>query len=127
MVIISKSIFSIPMVKNKYHNPVIPFNHFCYILSYCKSGNSAIVLFNAHAQCSHAYRFTLFVGLPKGVCHSHFSILNILGSLQTLITPHSTMVATTCFFHIGGFTTGINTLIKHQTYYHVRLKPDTQT
>jgi hypothetical protein len=25
---------------------------------------------------------TFFSGLPKGVCHSHFSILNILGALQ---------------------------------------------
>ena len=58
-------------------------------------------------------------GLPKGVCHSHFSILNILGSLQSMIKSDSIMVATTCFFHLGGFFTGINAVLKHQSYYHV--------
>ena len=63
----------------------------------------------------------LLIGLPKGVCHSHFTILNILGALQGMIKADTKMVATTCFFHVGGFFTGINAVLKHQTYHHVSL------
>jgi hypothetical protein len=36
-----------------------------------------------------------------------------------MIKPDTKMVATTCFFHMGGFFTGINAVLKHQTYHHV--------
>lgn len=58
-------------------------------------------------------------GLPKGICHTHFTAWNFPGYLTTMITPHSQAVSTTCFFHVGGFFTGIVAMEKHQTYHHM--------
>lgn len=59
-------------------------------------------------------------GLPKGICHSHYSAFNFPGFMSSLLTPNTPAVSTTCFFHVGGFFTGILAIVKRQTYYHVR-------
>ncbi len=58
-------------------------------------------------------------GLPKGICHSHFTAWHFPGYLMTMMQPHTDAVSTTCFFHVGGFFTGTVALVKHQTFHHV--------
>ena len=58
-------------------------------------------------------------GLPKGICHSHWSTLHIMGFSKTYQLFDKPMVTTTCFFHVGGFYTGILSLEKRNTYHHV--------
>ena len=62
-------------------------------------------------------------GLPKGIVHSHFSTLNFFGFLESTIQPNTPIVATTCFFHVGGFMAGIVALKEGVTFYHVSLNP----
>lgn len=64
--------------------------------------------------------FLTHKGAPKGICHSHTSAWNWGGYSNSFIKEHSNTVTTTCFFHVGGFFTGINACVKHQSYYHVR-------
>ena len=78
-------------------------------------GTSASKLYNSYK--------TFFsinaLGLPKGICHSHFSAYNFFGPCIDLMKPHTSVVATTCFFHVSGFFSGINAMRIHQTDYHV--------
>lgn len=59
-------------------------------------------------------------GLPKGICHSHFGAFHFPGFGKSMVTPNSPAVTTTCFFHVGGFFTGMLALEKRQTYHHVK-------
>ena len=62
-------------------------------------------------------------GLPKGICHSHFSTHHFGGIIgKSVVKPDTPSVTTTCFFHVGGFFTGVLALEKRMTYNHVRLK-----
>ena len=60
-------------------------------------------------------------GLPKGICHGHFSSWNAFNSIGSSIMDRVTnaIVTTTCFFHIGGFFTSMRTLCERQSNYHV--------
>ena len=59
-------------------------------------------------------------GLPKGICHSHFTTHHFGGFVaKSQVKPNSPSVTTTCFFHVGGFFTGILALEKRMTYHHV--------
>lgn len=58
-------------------------------------------------------------GLPKGICHSHFSAWNALSAMSDEIPAHCNNVGTTCFFHIGGFFFGIRSILERQSYFHV--------
>ena len=58
-------------------------------------------------------------GLPKGICHSHFSALHFMGYAKTFNTVDTPSVTTTCFFHVGGFLTGILALEGRNTFNHV--------
>lgn len=58
-------------------------------------------------------------GLPKGICHSHFSAWNAFSALSDEIPTHCNNVSTTCFFHIGGFFVGIRSIRERQSYFHV--------
>lgn len=58
-------------------------------------------------------------GLPKGICHSHFGAFHFGGFGKSMAKPNTPSVTTTCFFHVGGFMTGMMALEKRQTYYHV--------
>merc|ERR1719270_3157243 len=42
-------------------------------------------------------------GMPKGICHSHWSSLNFFGYSKTMCESDTPAVTTTCFFHVGGF------------------------
>ena len=44
-------------------------------------------------------------GLPKGICHSHWSTLHFWGFGKTYKVFDKPIVTTTCFFHVGGFLT----------------------
>ena len=59
-------------------------------------------------------------GLPKGICHGHFSAFHFAGFAKVMVEPDSPSVTTTCFFHVGGFMTAILSLEKRLTYHHVR-------
>ena len=62
-------------------------------------------------------------GLPKGICHSHFSTHHFGGFIgKSQVKPNSPSVTTTCFFHVGGFFTGVLALEKRMTYHHVSAK-----
>ena len=61
-----------------------------------------------------------FSGHPKGICHSHYSANNFGGMATAILVPKTNAVTTTCFFHVGGFFTGMMAMQKCQTYYHVR-------
>jgi len=59
-------------------------------------------------------------GLPKGICHSHFTTHHFGGFVaKSQVKPNSPSVTTTCFFHVGGFFTGILALEKRMTYHHM--------
>ena len=58
-------------------------------------------------------------GLPKGICHSHWSALHFMGYAKTFNTFDAPSVATTCFFHVGGFLTGTLALEYRNTFHHV--------
>ena len=58
-------------------------------------------------------------GLPKGICHSHWSALHFFGYAKTLVIFDAPSVATTCFFHVGGFLTGTLALERRNTFHHV--------
>ena len=58
-------------------------------------------------------------GLPKGICHSHFGALHIIGFGKVMVEPNSSQVTTTCFFHVGGFAAATLSLEKRLTYHHV--------
>ena len=58
-------------------------------------------------------------GLPKGICHSHFSALHLVGFAKDMVEQDSPQVTTTCFFHIGGFTDATISLERRLTYHHV--------
>ena len=62
-------------------------------------------------------------GLPKGICHSHFSALHFMGYAKTFNTVDTPSVTTTCFFHVGGFLTGILALEGRNTFNHVSKSP----
>ena len=62
---------------------------------------------------------TLTTGLPKGICHSHWSALHFFGYAKTLVIFDAPSVATTCFFHVGGFLTGTLALERRNTFHHV--------
>ena len=63
----------------------------------------------------------IMLGSPRGICHSHTSAWNWGGFSNYFITEHSNLVTTTCFFHVGGFFTGVNACRKHSSYYHVSI------
>ncbi len=58
-------------------------------------------------------------GMPKGICHSHCGAFHFLGFAKTMSQSNINVMTTTCFFHVGGFFTGINALEKRQTFNHV--------
>jgi len=58
-------------------------------------------------------------GLPKGICHTHFSSFNFCGWTEMVMKPNTNTVTTTCFFHVGGFYTGLMAMLKRQTYFHM--------
>jgi len=58
-------------------------------------------------------------GLPKGICHSHYSTLHFIGFGKVHQQPDTPSVTTTCFFHVGGFLTGTMALEKRVTYHHM--------
>ena len=62
-------------------------------------------------------------GLPKGICHSHWSALHFMGYAKTFNTFGAPSVATTCFFHVGGFLTGTLSLECRNTFNHVSKSP----
>ncbi len=55
----------------------------------------------------------------QGICHSHYTCLNFGGILGTILQKDEPMVTTTCFFHVGGFFTGVYAMIFHQFFYHM--------
>ena len=59
-------------------------------------------------------------GMPKGICHSHFSSWNAFSN-NTIddILVHANNVTTTCFFHVGGFFTGLRSICRGESYFHV--------
>lgn len=61
-------------------------------------------------------------GLPKGICHSHFTAWNMFRSVNSEIISREVCnnVSTTCFFHIGGFFLAISSLQQRQSLFHVR-------
>ena len=58
-------------------------------------------------------------GSPKGICHSHFSAYYFAGFGKSLTEKNRPSVATTCFFHVGGFCTAIMAIEKRMTFHHV--------
>lgn len=59
-------------------------------------------------------------GLPKGICHSHFSSWNAFSTFGDELPTHANNVTTTCFFHVGGFFVAFRSILERQSYYHVR-------
>jgi hypothetical protein len=64
------------------------------------------VLNQTHSQGISQLFFLILTGLPKGIAPSHFSALNLLGFMQKLVVSNTSVLATTCFFHVSGFFTG---------------------
>jgi len=58
-------------------------------------------------------------GIPKGVCHSHYTAYNFAPLWETFVVKKTSVVTTTCFFHVGGFLTGTMAVLAKQTYYHM--------
>ncbi len=48
---------------------------------------------------------------------SHYTSLNF--GMTSMLVPDERIVTTTCFFHVGGFYTGIYSLCAHQYFFHM--------
>ena len=59
-----------------------------------------------------------------GICHSHYTSWMWIISWITdehLLIKNTNFVTTTCFFHIGGFITGIRAIYERNSNFHVRM------
>ena len=62
-----------------------------------------------------------WIVILAGICHTHFGAFNFMGWSTRMSKKGSNIVATLCFFHVGGFYSMILSCLLRHTYYHVNM------
>jgi len=66
----------------------------------------------------HVFWSSGTTGVPKGIAHSQFSVLNWTGFSAIVGRDNITYASTTTFYHVGGFINAINAIAKRRSYWH---------
>ena len=72
----------------------------------------------------HVFWSSGTTGLPKGIAHSQYSVLNWAGPTKTLGKEGITYASTTAFYHVGGFINCVNAVPLRRSFWHVRETED---
>ncbi len=82
------------------------------------SGTTGINLRHSPKYSTWSWNIFFYLGTPKGICHSHYSMLNYLSSFLFIIADGSPMLMDLTIQHVGNAGILYQSLLCKSTLYH---------